>query len=265
MTFLGFALAALIGISLGLLGGGGSILTVPILVYVLGFGAKEAIAASLGVVGTTSLVGALRHWQAGNVRLRVAAVFGVVAMAGSFAGARAATFLSGTLQLLLFAVVMLLAALFMFRGPVRESTANEPPPTVAALAVAGAGLAVGGLTGIVGVGGGFLIVPTLVLLLRIPMKEAVGTSLVVIALNAFSGFVGYLDQVSLPWGYLTGFTAVAVAGILVGTHLVRYVSQRALRRAFAVFLVIMGLFILYKNRGALGLPREGAPTAPRAG
>jgi uncharacterized protein len=255
---LGFALAALIGISLGLLGGGGSILTVPIFVYVMGFAAKEAIAMSLAVVGATSLFGAAAHWRAGNVDLRVATIFGLVAMAGTYLGARLAVFFSGAAQLALFAVVMLLAAVFMFRDravlPEPAVVPRVPTPMPLPLVVV-EGLAVGVLTGLVGVGGGFLIVPALVILGKLPMKLAVGTSLLVIALKSFAGFAGYLGQVEMRWGFMAGFTAVAVAGIFVGTWLVRFVPQRALKRAFAVFLVVMGIFILYQNRHALS-PRE---------
>jgi uncharacterized membrane protein YfcA len=264
MSFLGMGLGALIGLSLGLLGGGGSILTVPIFVYVLGFGAKEAIAMSLAVVGATSLLGAVGHWRAGNVNLRVAGIFGVVAMAGTYLGARIATFFSGTAQLALFAAVMLVAAFFMFRPP-----RLEPPPVEGSSAVdekhmpllliIAEGIAVGILTGLVGVGGGFLIVPALVLLGRVPMKVAVGTSLLVIAMKSAAGFVGYLGQVSVDWSFMALFTAVAAVGIVVGTYLVRYVPQHALQRAFAVFLVVMGSFILYQNRGVVLETAEAAP------
>jgi uncharacterized membrane protein YfcA len=124
------------------------------------------------------------------------------------------------------------------------------------------GLAVGVLTGLVGVGGGFLIVPALVLLARVPIKEAVGTSLLVIAMNSASGFLGYLGQVAIPWGFLTLFTAMAVAAIFVGTYLVKFVSQEALKRGFAVFLVVMGIGILYQNRSILGAgDQDGAAPA----
>jgi uncharacterized membrane protein YfcA len=262
MMFVGIALGALVGLALGLLGGGGSILTVPIFVYVLGFPPKEAIAMSLAVVGATSLFGAAGHWRAGNVDLRVATVFGAVAMAGTYLGARLAVFFSGAAQLTLFAVVMLLAAWFMFR-PARVR-ANAPAPAslreMRLGLIAAEGLAVGVLTGLVGVGGGFLIVPALVLLARVPMKQAVGTSLLVIAMKSATGFLGYLGQVQVAWGFMAVFTAVAVAGILVGTHLVKYVPHAALQRAFAVFLVVMGTFILYQNRAALlPDPHDGSP------
>ncbi len=259
MILLGLALAGLIGLSLGLLGGGGSILTVSIFVYVLGFEAKEAIALSLAVVGATALFGVFGHWRAGNVNLRVAAVFGSVAMLGTYLGARLAIFFTGAAQLVLFAVVMLVAAVFMYRGrgPAGSAIAREESAEEARVRRRGAGyrfplmavegITVGVLTGLVGVGGGFMIVPALVLLAGLPMKEAVGTSLLVIALKSAAGFYGYLDQVEVPWGFLALFTSVAVVGILLGSYMVRYVSQAMLRRAFAIFLVVMGVFILYQN------------------
>jgi uncharacterized membrane protein YfcA len=263
MMLLGLGLAALIGLSLGMLGGGGSILTVPIFVYVLGFDAKEAIAMSLAVVGATSLFGALSHWRAGNVNLRVAVIFGLVAMAGTYAGARLAVFFSGAAQLTLFALVMLLAAFFMFRDRTPRTGAPSRDVPMPLLLIVVEGLAVGVLTGLVGVGGGFLIVPALVLLGRLPMKQAIGTSLLVIALKSFAGFLGYLDQVEVQWGFMAGFTAVAIAGILLGTWLVRFVPQHALRRSFAVFLIIMGAFILYQNRAVLGINAAASSPAVR--
>ena len=250
MLALGLALAALIGLSLGLLGGGGSILTVPVLVYVLGVAAKPAIAMSLPVVGITSLVGAGLHWRLGNVRVPTALTFGVVAMVGAFAGAKLAAFLSGAAQLLLLAVVMLAAAGSMLRDTrgTRAEAETTTPPRLALLAPVA--LAVGVLTGVVGIGGGFLVVPALVVLANVPMRQAVGTSLLVIAMNSASGFAGYLGTVDLDWAFLAGFTAAAVAGALVVTALVARVPQAALKRGFAVFLLAMGGFVLYKNHDA---------------
>jgi uncharacterized membrane protein YfcA len=214
----------------------------------------------LAVVGVTSLVGAVGHWRKGNLELRAALVFGALAMMGTYAGARLSVFISGAAQLLLIATMMLAAAFFMFRngredaileaskGGARVSEPHKAPfPMMAAAA-----LGVGGLTGLAGVGGGFLIVPALVLLVGLPMKQAVGTSLLVIALNSFVGFAGYLNRVTVPWSYLGIFTAVSVAGILAGTWASHFVSQAALKRTFSVLLVLMGLFILYKNGGPLG-------------
>lgn len=267
MILLGYALAALIGLSLGLLGGGGSILTVPIFVYVLGFDPKLAIPMSLPVVGATSLIGAASHWKAGNVRLKTAALFGVIAMAGAYAGARLSIFVSGSLQLALLAIVMLVAAVSMFRSARRDSrrvdSAAAPEGRAIALGLlVPVALGVGLLTGLVGIGGGFLVVPALVLLARVPMKQAVGTSLLVIAMNSLSGSLGYLGQVRMPWAFMLAFTAVAAAGILAGTWLVRFVSQAALKQGFAVFLLLMGAFILYRNRGSLTSSRPAPLVAP---
>ena len=253
MQILGLALAALIGLSLGLLGGGGSVLTVPVFVYVLGFDPKDAIAMSLPVVGATSLVGAVSHWRSGNVRVGTALLFGVVAMAGSYLAARfLAPRMAGALQLALLAIVMLAAAVSMYRSagrPQRVASAGERPLALPLLG--GVALFVGAMTGIVGIGGGFLIVPALVLLARVPMKEAIGTSLLVIAMNTASGYVGYAGRTTMAWGFLAGFTLVAIAGILAGARLVQYVSQAQLKRAFAVFLIAVGAFVLLQNRHAL--------------
>ena len=250
MIVLGFALAALIGLALGLLGGGGSILTVPVLVYVVGYSAKSAIAMSLPVVGVTSLVGASFHWRRGNVRLATAATFGALAIPGAFIGARLTQFMTGGLQLALLAIIMLVAAASMLRsGRVREQAGDAPEAAESLLFVAPVAFSVGLITGIVGIGGGFLVVPALVLLAKVPMREAVGTSLVVIAMNCASGFVGYLGTVSIEWGFLAGFTAVAIAGVLGGSALSHRVPQAALKRGFAFFLVAVGTFVLYRNSG----------------
>jgi uncharacterized membrane protein YfcA len=208
---------------------------------------------SLAVVGVTSLFGAFGHWRAGNVNLRVALIFGAVAMVGTFIGARLSVFVSGSVQLLLFAFVMLLAAFFMFRG--RSVATPEPGGQAVGMTempipkIVIEGLVVGIVTGLVGVGGGFLVVPALVLLGKVPMKQAVGTSLLVIAMKSASGFVGYLDQVSVDWGTVTTFSGVAIVGILIGTTIVRFIPQEALRRSFATFLVVMGIVIVFQNSG----------------
>jgi uncharacterized protein len=252
MLILGYALAALIGLSLGLMGGGGSILTVPVFVYVLAYDPKLAIAMSLPVVGVTSLVGAVGHWRAGNVDLETAALFGVVAMTTAYVGARLASFLTGAAQLSLLGVVMLAAAISMFssgrRSPSENAMERSEERRVSWRLLVPVAMCVGLVTGVVGIGGGFLIVPALVVLGRIQMKQAVGTSLVVIAMNCASGFAGYTQRVDIPWFFLLGFTGVAVIGIVAGAYLVRFVSQRTLKQAFSVFLIIMGTFILVQNR-----------------
>lgn len=245
---IGYLLAVLIGLSLGLMGGGGSILAVPVLHYVVGYGAKESIAMSLAVVGGASALGAVSHWHAGNIDGKVAALFGSIAMAGTFLGAKLAAFISGTVQLVIFAAVMLAAAYFMFdSGGGGSESKKEMDPTFRWFLIAGEGLTVGVLTGIVGVGGGFLIVPALVLLANVSMKTAVGTSLIIIAMKSMSGFVGYLGQITVDWVFLAIFTGLSMAGIVVGSQLVRYVSAKRLKRGFAIFLVIMGTGIFIQN------------------
>ena len=271
MLALALALAALIGLSLGMLGGGGSILTVPVLVYVAHVEPKTAIAMSLAVVGVTSVTGALGHWRAGNVNLRVAVLFGALAMVGAYGGARLSVFLSGATQLVLLAVAMLVAALSMLRvtpGRVAASGADnarvDVPHPLALGGLAALAVGVGVLTGLVGIGGGFLVVPALVLFGRVPMKHAVGTSLVVIAMNCASGFAGHLGHVGIPWAFAGLFTGVAIMGILLGTHLARFVSQAALKRGFAVFLLVTGAFVLYRNRAVLASALALTPRAVRS-
>ena len=248
---LGYLFAALIGLALGTLGGGGSILTVPVFVYVLGIDPKLSIAMSLPVVGMAALVGVVSHWRAGNVQLQTAAIFGSVAMVGSYTGARVSVWFSGRAQLLILGAVMLAAAVSMLRNAARDEAAHErggPPHPALLLSV---GLGVGLLTGLIGIGGGFLIVPALVVLGRVPMKAAVGTSLLVIALNAASGFLGHRGYEVIPWGFVARFTGVAVIGILAGTALVHHIPTRQLKRAFAGLLVIIGVLILWQNRAQL--------------
>jgi uncharacterized protein len=195
-----------------------------------------------------SLFGAAGHWRQGNVEPRTAVLFGAVAMAGTYLGARLGAHLAGGVQLTIFAMVMLAAAFFMSRGrSVRlEGGADRSVPLGV---IAASAVGVGVLTGLVGVGGGFMIVPALVLLGGVPMKHAVGTSLLVIAMNSAAGVAGYWGKVDVRWEVLGMFTAVAIAGILAGTRLSRRVPQEVLRRGFAGFLVVMAVFILYQNRG----------------
>jgi len=250
VTALGFALAGVIGLSLGLLGGGGSILAVPVLVYVLGFTMKQAVPMSLAVVGTTSLFGAVSHHRDRNIRWDAAMAFGPAAIVGAFAGGKLGLAVSSRLQLVIFAVLMLAAAGSMYFGPAlwgggnpAPTRARRPLPMIAVL-----GLLVGAITGFVGIGGGFLYVPALVLLGGLVMKQAVGTSLVLIVLSCTAGLTSYLGRVEIPWRDTLLFTSLAVVGVLIGSRLVRRVSQTNLRRAFAVMLVIMGVLVLLKPR-----------------
>jgi uncharacterized protein len=221
-----------IGILLGLLGGGGSILTVPLLVYVAGQDPKAAIAASLVVVGTTAAVGAVGHARAGRVQWRTALLFGAAGMIGAYGGGRAAAFVPGRWLLVAFGLIMAATAVAMLRQgrPVDGQPGSGTRARTGRILLDG--LAVGGITGMVGAGGGFLIVPALVLLGGLPMATAVGTSLVVIAMKSAAGVLGYLASTSIDWGLTGAITAAAVVGILVGNVLVRRVPDAALRRGF---------------------------------
>lgn len=256
MTPLAWILAAGVGLLLGALGGGGSILAVPIFVYVLSLDPKAAIAMSLPVIGLTSLAGAWGHWRHGHLDLRQAVLFGAAAMAGAYAGARLAVFVPGGLQLAALGAVMAAAALSMLR-PRRLPASGAPEPPSVVLSAA-SGLGIGVLTGLLGVGGGFLFVPALVLFGRLPMKHAVGTSLLVIAMSATAGLLGYLGQVEVDWGLVARFTAGALAGLAAGVQIVRLVPHRTLQRAFGVFLLMVAGWLLYQNIG-------GPPPAPRSG
>lgn len=249
----------LIGAALGLLGGGGSVLTVPIFVYVLGFSPREAIAMSLAVVSATSAFGTVSHWRAGNVNVRAAAAFGAVAMLGTLVGVRLARVVPETTQLVIFGAVMLAAALFMLRGRPRcddEGSALSATPIMSVLNVIPGGLLVGSLTGIVGVGGGFLIVPALVLM-RMSLREAVGTSLLIITGTSVVGFLGYLGHVSLDWVAVALVAAGTLPGIAIGSYWHQFVPQSMLRRGFAAFLVVIAAFILIENLGPLSAVSHG--------
>ena len=238
MIAIGLVLALVIGLTLGLFGGGGSILTVPVFVYVLGFDPKLAIAMSFPVVGGTSLVGSIGHWRAGNVRLSSALMFGLVAMAGSYSGARASRLLDGRAQLAILGIAMAVAAVMMLRSASRDAS-DVPVQRAASGALYLVAFLVGALTGVVGIGGGFLIVPALVVFGRVPMREAVGTSLLVIAMNCVSGFAGQRQTRAIPWPFVIVFSAVAIAGILAGTRFAGVVPQRTLKKGFAVLLFVI--------------------------
>ncbi|BBZ78898.1 UPF0721 transmembrane protein [Mycolicibacterium anyangense] len=236
-------LAVFVGISLGLLGGGGSILTVPLLAYVAGMEAKQAIATSLLVVGTTSLVGAFSHARAGRVQWRTAVLFGTTAMAGAYAGGHIAAFIPGTVLLIGFAVMMVATAIAMLRGR-KNAAGTSSHPTLPLAKIAAVGLGVGLVTGLIGAGGGFLLVPALVLLGGLPMPVAVGTSLVIIAMNSAAGFAGYLSSVQVNWPLAGMVTAAAVTGALIGARFAGRVDPELLRKGFGWFVLAMASVIL---------------------
>ncbi|MDX1881977.1 sulfite exporter TauE/SafE family protein [Mycolicibacterium sp. 120270] len=243
MIALTVALAVLVGVSLGLLGGGGSILTVPLLAYVAGMDAKQAIATSLLVVGTTSAVGAISHAKAGRVQWRTGLIFGAAGMAGAYGGGLLGQFIPGSVLLLGFAAMMIATAIAMLRGR-KSTTAADKAHRIPVAKVVAEGLAVGLVTGLVGAGGGFLVVPALALLGGLPMPIAVGTSLVVIAMKSFAGFGGYLASVQIDWAVAGMVTAAAVVGGLVGARLSGRLDPDLLRKAFGWFVLAMSSLIL---------------------
>ena len=238
------ALSTLIGLSLGLLGGGGSTLAVPVLVYVAGVEPHQAAAMSLAIVGVTSLIGGLAHARAGRVEVRAALVFGGAGLLGSPAGALLAPRVDGRLLLALFGLLMAVVGSLMLG---QRQSPHEGRGPVRAFAVLGAGLGVGVLTGFLGVGGGFLIVPALVLFGHLPMHRAVGTSLLVIAANCASGLATHLAHTRLPVALTVAFTVLAVAGSLLGERLAPRVSAERLRRAFGAFIVALGALLVLDN------------------
>lgn len=242
MIALTVALAVFVGVALGLLGGGGSILTVPLLAYVAGMDAKQAIATSLLVVGVTSAVGAISHARAGRVQWRTGLIFGAAGMAGAYTGGLLARFIPGTVLLVGFAVMMIATAIAMLRG--RKDIVASDGQRMPVVKILAEGLVVGLVTGLVGAGGGFLVVPALALLGNLPMPIAVGTSLVVIAMKSFAGLGGYLSSVHIDWTVALMVTAAAVVGALLGARLTAMVNPDALRKSFGWFVLAMSSVIL---------------------
>lgn len=242
-------LAIAIGLSLGLLGGGGSILTVPLLTYVAGMDPKEAIAASLFVVGATSVLSTLTHARMGNVQWRTGLIFGAASMAGAFLGGLAGGYIPGVFLMLAFAVMMIATAVAMLRGRKKREAVEQAKLPLGKILLEG--LVVGLVTGLVGAGGGFLVVPALALLGGLAMPVAVGTSLLVISMKSFAGLAGYLTTVSLNWPLVLGVTGMALIGALIGARLTKVVPEQALRKGFGVFVLVMGIFVLSQELPAL--------------
>lgn len=242
----------MVGLSLGLLGSGGSILTVPILIYLVGEEEKTAIAESLGIVGAIALAGFIPYALKKQVHWRSVILFGLPGMAGTYGGAIIAGYVSGAFQLILFALVMLLAAVMMFRDKQELETSLNPAKDHAWWKFVIEGTAVGVLTGLVGVGGGFLIVPALVLLAGLPVHLAVGTSLAIIALKSITGFVKYVEvletlNLQINWELVMVFSLIGAVGSFVGKKVGSKISGRNLKKGFAVFLMVMGIYIIWMN------------------
>jgi len=261
MEIAGYIASLVIGISLGLIGGGGSILTVPVLVYLFGVQPVIATAYSLFIVGATSLVGSWPKYRSGEINVKTAIIFGVPSIAAVYAtrafvvpaipnevfsiGNLVVT--KSLLMMILFAILMVFASVSMIRTKKNQEVEETGEQVFNYPLIILEGIVVGGLTGLVGAGGGFLIIPALVLLSKLPMKQAVGTSLLIIAAKSLIGFTGDLGKQSMDWVLLLSVTALAIAGIFIGNRLSKKVSADSLKKGFGWFVLVMGIYIIVKE------------------
>jgi uncharacterized membrane protein YfcA len=237
------ALVALaLGLGMGVLGGGGSIVAVPVLTFVVGFAPKDAVVASLAIVAVAASAGAASALMRGVLPVRLALTVGVSAVAGGTAGGAIGARLSDHLQLILLAIVMFGAAIVMWRLPAPATGEQQP----AALRLGAIGLVTGAITGLVGVGGGFLIVPALAATIGLPMRRAAAASLFVMTLAALAALLRYTGQATLHWAFVAPFAAIAAAGSVAGGLVAHRLPQRRLQQGFSVALVILGSFLLLK-------------------
>lgn len=267
MDIIGYVASIFIGISLGLIGGGGSILTVPVLVYLFGISAELSTAYSLFIVGATALVGGVRNATLGNVNYKTAVVFTIPAFIAVYA-TRAYLVPAIPTEILtigefvltkdiaimiFFALVMLAASVSMIRNKRKDDEEGEVEvevePQFNVPAIIAEGAVVGVLTGIVGAGGGFLIIPALVLFAKIPMKKAVGTSLLIIAAKSLVGFIGDVQRpdLEIDWTLLLSVTAIAVVGIFIGIYLAKFIDGKKLKKGFGWFVLLMAVYIIAKQ------------------
>jgi uncharacterized membrane protein YfcA len=261
IVIIGFASAVLIGVSLGLIGGGGSILTVPVLVYILGVEPVLATAYSLFVVGSTSLVGSFTFMKKGLVNYKTALVFAIPSFIAVFLTRKFLVpalpdqlFELGTWVIsknigimIFFALIMLAASYSMIKGGGKKDSDEDSEVKFNIPLIALEGMVVGVITGIVGAGGGFLIIPALVLLAKLPMKMAVGTSLLIIAAKSLIGFLGDVSSQTIDWKMLLIFTGLSIVGIFIGSTLSKRINEKALKKGFGWFVLIMGIYIISKE------------------
>jgi uncharacterized protein len=264
MHLMGFIASLLIGVSLGLIGGGGSILTMPVLVYLFGVSPVAATSYSLFVVGSTSLVGAAQQYREGSLNVRVALLFAATSVITVFlvrqwlmtlipahiVTIQGFIITKDWLTMILFALLMIASSVFMmYDKPVSAfpGTATRKE-RFGKIFIFGAGI--GLVTGLLGAGGGFLLIPALVLLLHLPMKEAIGTSLFVIALNSLIGFTGNLPNKEMDWPLLLIITFLAIAGILLGNYINHKIPSDKLKKGFGWFVLLMGIYIMVKELGS---------------
>jgi uncharacterized protein len=261
MEIIGYIASILIGVSLGLIGGGGSILTVPVLVYLFGVNPVVATGYSLFIVGITSSVGTYSYFKKGLVNIKTAVVFGIPSIIAVFLtrayivpAIPSEVFTIGSLvvtksilMMIIFAVLMIAASYSMIKKDKAKKEEEASKQTFNYPVILLEGMVVGILTGLVGAGGGFLIIPALVVLSKLPMKEAVGTSLVIIAAKSLIGFLGEGSEVQVDWTFLMTISAFAIVGIFVGTYLSKKIEGAKLKPAFGWFVLVMGIYIIIKE------------------
>jgi hypothetical protein len=257
MEIAGYIASALVGVSMGLIGGGGSILTIPILVYLFSISPTLAISYSLFIVGFTSLVGAFNNYRRGLVNFKTVFLFGSSSVATVFTVRKfiipflpevffkIASFniTHSLFVMVVFAVLMLAASTSMIRNKQAQATNAKKKPLILVIY----GVLIGLVTGFLGAGGGFLLIPALVILMRLPMKEAIGTSLLIIALNSLIGFTGDIGHHAIDWKFLLIVTGIAIAGIFIGGHFSQQVNSEKLKKGFGWFVLIMGIYIIVKE------------------
>lgn len=261
MHLFGYIASLLIGLSLGLIGGGGSILTMPVLVYLFGVSPVTATSYSLFVVGSASLVGAAQQYKQGTVNIKMALLFSATSVVTVFLTRKWLVpaipeylltinkfrITESWLTMILFAMLMLISSVFMMQNRMVYDSSGIMNRKVRPLKLILFGTGIGLVTGLLGAGGGFLLIPALVLVLHLPMKEAVGTSLLVIALNSLVGFTGNLNDNGIDWLLLTTITVLAIAGILAGNYLNRKIPAGKLKKAFGWFVLAMGIYIMVRE------------------
>lgn len=260
MEIFGYIASVLIGVSLGLIGGGGSILTVPVLVYLFGIDALLATEYSLFIVGISSVAGSMAYFKKKLVNLKIAVIFGIPSVISIFLTRNYLLPLipnevfrindlmitKDIFLLLIFAGLMMVASYKMIRKDVQKPDEKQENKNNTLLA-AGEGSVVGVLTGLVGAGGGFMIIPALVNLLKTPMKVAIGTSLVIISLNSLIGFFSSIHNAIINWRFLLSVSAIAVVGIIIGSYLSKKIDGKKLKPAFGWFILVMGIYIIIKE------------------
>lgn len=261
MELFGYIASALIGIALGLIGGGGSILTVPVMVYLFGVTPLLATSYSLFIVGSTSLIGSVSNFRNGLINLRATLFFGAASVITVFATRKflvpiiptkivtigTFTVTESFLTMILFGLLMLVASISMIRDKGDDGPEKECSDCIKFFKQLGYGVSIGLVTGLLGAGGGFLLIPALVFLLKLPIKKAIGTSLAIIAMNSLFGFAGDIGHFNIDWIFLLSITGIAVAGIFIGGLLSKRIQGKKLKKGFGWFVLVMGIYILIKE------------------